>query len=94
MSQVATSIKISPALKSRIKNLATARKQSVHSFMLQALENFVAREEKREQWRQEGIDAWEEFQATGLHLEDSEVQEWMENIIAGKPATPLPKCHN
>jgi len=60
--------------------------------MLQAIEDFVSREEKREAWRQEGIAAWEEYQRTGLHLTNDEVIEWMDKIIQGEKA-PMPKCH-
>lgn len=87
------SVKISPTLKARIQSLAEVRNTSSHALMVQALENFVTREEKREQWRQKGIKAWEEFQATGLHLEHSEVLEWMDKIIAGNTSEPMPKCH-
>lgn len=86
------SVKISPELDSRIKNLAELRKQSVHSVMIQALEIYLTREEKREAWRQEGIEAWEEYQKTGLHLTNAEVVGWMDKIIAGENV-PMPKCH-
>ena len=86
------SVKISPELHSRIKNLADLRKQSVHSVMVQALEAYLTREEKREAWRKEGIEAWEEYQKTGLHLTNAEVVDWMDKIIAGENA-PMPKCH-
>ena len=86
------SVKISPELHSRIKSLADLRKQSVHSVMRQALEAYVSREEKREAWRKEGMDAWEEYQKTGLHLSNGEVMEWMDKIIAGEKAQ-MPKCH-
>ena len=86
------SVKISPELHSRIKSLADLRKQSVHSVMRQALEAYVSREEKREAWRKEGMDAWEEYQKSGLHLSNGEVMEWMDKIIAGEKAQ-MPKCH-
>ena len=86
------SVKISPELDSRIKNLADLRKQSVHSVMVQALEAYLIREEKREAWRKEGIEAWEEYQKTGLHLTNAEVVDWMDKIIAGENV-PIPKCH-
>ena len=89
---VNTSVKMSPILRERIRNLAEARKQSAHAVMLQALETFVSREEKREALRQEGIAAWEDFQRTGLHLTNTEVVEWMDTIIRGEKA-PMPKCH-
>lgn len=86
------SVKISPELDSRIKNLADLRKQSVHSVMVQALEAYLIREEKREAWRKEGIEAWEEYQKTGLHLTNAEVVDWMDKIIAGENVS-MPKCH-
>jgi len=45
--------------------------------MLQAIEIFVNREEKREAWRKEGITAWEEYQRTELHLSNDGVKEWL-----------------
>lgn len=89
---VNTSVKISPSLKNRLQQLAKSRNQSTHALMLHALETFVAHEEKREKWRQEGIKAWEDYQLTGLHLTNGEVLEWMDNIIVGG-SDPLPKCH-
>ena len=89
---VNASVKLSPDLHTRIKNLADSRKQSVHSLMLQALEAYVSREEVREAWRNEGIEAWEEYQKTGLHLTNAEVVDWMDKIIAGENV-PMPKCH-
>lgn len=86
------SVKISPELNGRIKNLADLRNQSVHSVMVQALEAYITREEKREAWRKEGIEAWEEYQKTGLHLTNVEVVDWMDKIIAGENV-PMPKCH-
>lgn len=64
----------------------------VPTVMCQALEAYVSREEKREAWRQEGIDAWEEYQKTGLYLSNDEVMEWMNKIIAGEKAQ-MPMCH-
>lgn len=86
------SVKISPDLHARIKCLADLRNQSVHAVMRQALEAYVSREEKREAWRKEGIEAWEEYQKTGLHLTNREVVDWMDKIIAGEKAQ-MPKCH-
>lgn len=87
-----SSVKLSPELHSRVKSLADSRNQSVHAVMRQAIENYVIREEKREAWRQEGIEAWEEYQKTGLHLTNREVADWMDKIIAGEKAQ-MPKCH-
>lgn len=88
----ATSIKMPGDLRDRIQNLAEARQRTPHSIMLQALETYVTREEKREAFRQEGIAAWEEYQRTGLHLTNDEVKAWLSELAAGNDVEP-PKCH-
>lgn len=60
--------------------------------MLQAIENFVDREEKREALRQEAKAAHEHYMQTGLHLTNDEVVGWMDKIIQGEKV-PMPKCH-
>ena len=89
---VPASVKLPIELKERLKNLAEARKQSAHAVMLQAIESYVEREEKREAFRQEGIAAWEEYQRTGLHLTGEEVDTWLKELAKGKYVEP-PKCH-
>lgn len=90
--QVNASVKMSPALRERIQNLAELRRRTPHSLMLQAIESFVEREEKREALRQEAKAAHEHYEQTGLHLTNAEVIEWMDKIIQGEKA-PMPPCH-
>lgn len=90
--QINASVRLSPALHGRLVALAEARQRSPHALMLQAIENYVTREEKREAWRQEGIAAWEEYQQTGLHLTNAEVKEWLGQLAGGNNVEP-PKCH-
>lgn len=45
------SVKLSPDFRDRVKQLANICNQSVHSIMLQAIESYVAHEEKREAFR-------------------------------------------
>ena len=89
---LSTSIKIPGKLRERLQNLAKSRQRSTHALMLQAIEDFVTREEKREAWRQEGMAAWEEYQQTGLHLTNAEAMEWLSQLAAGDNVEP-PKCH-
>jgi len=52
----------------------------------------VEREEKQEIQRQDLIQAWEDYQATGLHATAEEVEAW----IAGwgtENELPVPECH-
>ena len=59
--------------------------------MREAVEQYVEREEKREQLRQDALAAWANYQATGLHLTANEADAWLAKLEAGKAATP-PKC--
>jgi predicted transcriptional regulator len=90
--QHATTIKLPLATRERIQNLAQARRRSPHALMLEAIESFVDREEKREAWRQEGLRAYEEYQLTGAHLTGDELDAWLARLEAGYDEDP-PACH-
>jgi predicted transcriptional regulator len=87
-----TSIKLPGALKDRIYNIAALRQRSAHTIMIQALQSFVEKEEKREALRREYIAAHEHYKATGLHLTQEEVEAWMLELEAGNDVEP-PACH-
>lgn len=92
MSQQTTSIKLSQEMRERINRLGASRKRSPHSLLVEAVENYVEHEEKREAWRQEGIDAYEEYMRTGLHVTHDEAKDWLRQLAAGT-STGAPKCH-
>jgi predicted transcriptional regulator len=50
------------------------------------------RDRLRKQFREEANAAWEEYQATGLHLTGEEVDLWLSKLAAGEDA-PMPECH-
>ncbi len=87
-----TTIKIDKATKERMKRLAEARHRSPHWLILEAIRQYVDREEKREDFRQSGIKAWKEYQATGLHLTLEEADAWLARLEAGEDIEP-PQCH-
>ncbi len=87
-----TSIKMPVALKERVQHLAETRDKSAHALMLQAIEDFVVREEKREKLRQDAIKAHENYLQTGLHVTSVKANAWLENLAQGKSVEP-PKCH-
>ncbi len=89
---IPTSVKIPIGLKTRIQQLADCRDKSVHALMLQAIESFVKREEKREQLRQDAIKAHENYLQTGLHVTSVEANAWLEDLSNGQNTEP-PKCH-
>jgi predicted transcriptional regulator len=46
----------------------------------------------REQFCNDAMDAWAEYQATGLHATAEEVEVWLARLEAGEHAEP-PVCH-
>ncbi len=88
-----TSLKLDLEIKERVRRLAEARRRSPHWVMREAIEQYVDREEKREQFRQQALAAWTHYQTTGLHATAAEADAWMAKLEAGKNPAP-PKCHD
>jgi predicted transcriptional regulator len=87
-----TSLKLDLDLKERIQRLAAARRRSPHWVMREAVEQYVSREEKREQLRQDALAAWNHYQTTGLHATAEEADAWLAKLEAGEDAE-APECH-
>ena len=88
----ATSLKIDEALKVRIKDLATQRRRSPHWIMLEAIHEYVGREEARESFKQEALASWADYQQTGVHLTGQELCTWL-NTWGTKEEKTVPECH-
>ncbi len=91
-STVTTSLKLDAEIKERVQQLAAARRRSSHWIMREAIEEYVTREEKREQLRHDALAAWDHYQKTGLHVTEEELDTWVATLESGKD-TPAPKCH-
>lgn len=50
------------------------------------------REENLEQFRQDAVTAWKDFQATGLHATAEKADAWLARLEAGEKAE-APECH-
>jgi predicted transcriptional regulator len=87
-----TSIKLDPQMKDRVQRLAASRKRTAHWVMKEAIEQYVEREEKREAFNREAVEAWEEYQATGLHVTHEEMMTWLESW-GTENEIPPPECH-
>ena len=85
-------IKIDEDTRERVKRLAEARRRSSHWMMLEAIRQYVEREEKREAFRQDGINAWKEYQETGLHVTGDEVITWLDTW-GEENEQAAPVCH-
>jgi predicted transcriptional regulator len=88
---ITTSLKLDSEIKDRVRRLASARRRSPHWLMREAIAEYVEREEKREQFRQDALAAWKHYQTTGLHVSAEEADAWLAKLETGKDARP-PKC--
>jgi predicted transcriptional regulator len=86
-------IKIDDVTKSRLKRLANARQRSPHWLMREAITQYVDREEKREAFRQESLQAWEAFRASGQHVSAEQADAWLAQLEQGKDVDP-PACQS
>lgn len=85
-------IKIDQDTRERVKRLAEARHRTPHWLMREAISQYVAREEKREAFRQDAINAWNEYQKSGLHATGDEVVAWLDTWgEENEKAAPI--CH-
>ncbi|MBK5971313.1 MULTISPECIES: CopG family ribbon-helix-helix protein [Thiorhodovibrio] len=85
-------IKIDEDIKARLKRLAEARQRTSHWLMREAITQYVDREERRESFRQDSLQAWEAFRSTGLHVTAEEADGWLTTLEQGDDVEP-PECH-
>lgn len=89
---MATSLKIDDTLKSRIHQLAGQRRRSPHWIMLEAIQQYVQREEARESFKQEALTSWATYKETGQHLTGKEVRTWL-NTWGTEEERAVRECH-
>jgi predicted transcriptional regulator len=89
---MATSLKIDDGLKSRVQKLASQRQRSAHWIMLEAIQQYVDREEARESFRQEALASWAAYQETGRHLTGEDVRTWL-STWGSDDEKAMPECH-
>jgi predicted transcriptional regulator len=92
MAASTTSLKLDNETKDRVQRLAATRRRSAHWIMCEAIAQYVEREEKREQFRQSAIAAWNDYRTTGLHVTADEADAWLAKLEAGEEVE-VPECH-
>ncbi len=85
-------VKLDSEVRERLKRLAETRQRTTHWIMREAIQQYIEREEKRELFRQDAMQAWEEYQLTGLHVTSEEADSWLYKLESGQDAEP-PECH-
>jgi len=88
----AVPVRLETEIKERIAILAKSRKNSSHALMKEAIYEYVEKEEKKEKLKEEVFSTWREYQLTGLHMTEEEMDDWMIKLENGEEAE-LPACH-
>ncbi len=88
---MATSLKIDNTLKERVQQLASQRRRSSHWIMLEAIQQYVEREEARESFKQEALSSWGAYKESGRHLSGKEVSNWL-STWGTDDEEPAPEC--
>lgn len=87
-----TTIKIDQETRERMRRLGQARHRSPHWMMVEAIQQYVDREEKRQALRQDAIKAWDDFRLTGLHVGAADADSWLAKLEAGQDIEPPAAC--
>ncbi|WP_202304079.1 CopG family ribbon-helix-helix protein [Dryocola clanedunensis] len=88
-----TTLRIDQEKKDRLETPADDRHSSAHALMLEAIVEYVEREEKRGQYRKEAEAAWLAYQETGQHITAEETIAWLESWGTNAEQDAL-ACHN
>ena len=88
-----TSVKLDEAIKERVSRLAAARDRTPHWMIVEAIHQYVDREEKLEAFRSDATRAWEEYQQTGLHISAEAADEWLGRLSLGEDVE-APECQS
>jgi predicted transcriptional regulator len=79
-----TSIKLPEDLKEKISTLSQGVAQTPHAYMVDAIAQKVARDEKRREFIQSALDSRAETKRTGLVYDGDEVLKYFRDRVAGK----------
>jgi predicted transcriptional regulator len=86
------SIRIRKDQKIRLSAIAEARDRTAHALAIKALDEFIEKEEARLGYERQAISAYENLQATGLHVTADELKAWAKSLNTAEPKQ-MPICH-
>src|SRR3989442_3971 len=86
MPKTTTSLKLPDALKDKVGSLALGVAQTPHAYMVEAITEKVARDEKRREFLKSARHSAAEFKRTGVAYAHKDVMRYFLNKAAGKKA--------
>jgi predicted transcriptional regulator len=86
-----TSLKLPEDLKEKVADLAQGVAQTPHAYMVEAITEKVARDEKRRDFLRSAQESLDEFKGTGIAYKHEDVEKYFLQLVAGKnPRKPKP----
>lgn len=86
MANTTTSLKLTEELKEKVGRLATGVAQTPHAYMVEAIAEKVARDEKRQEFLKAAERSMAHFKRTGIAYRLEDVEPWFLAKLAGKKA--------
>jgi predicted transcriptional regulator len=83
-------IKLDDETNNRLRALAQQRNRSAHWLMRDALQRYLAEEERYEQEKAEDLAEYEDYLLTGKAIDNETVASWLNELASGKK-TKWPK---
>jgi predicted transcriptional regulator len=84
------SLKLSPASRQRLRELAELKRRPAHALAREAVEAYIEQEEALLRRNQEADAAWTHYQDTGLHVPGDEAIAWIKSWgTASEQPTPV-----
>ena len=88
----AANLDIDPTTRKRIERLALRSGRPIGTLALEALSQYLDREEAELAMREDARAAWIKYKADGLHVTGEEADAWLAALEGGEDLEP-PKCH-
>ena len=89
--QETTSVKLGYR-KAVLQALADDFGGSVHSLVLDAVDEHIERLKAKQAFDRRALQAYQDYQETGLHITLSEFVDWVDSLEAGS-SKDIPSCH-
>ena len=89
---ISIDLPLSEEFKIRLQRLAETKHKTVEMLVHQAVEEYVDRQEKRDEFLRDTVESLEHYKRTGLHVTGEEMDEWLTRVAAGEDVDP-PEPH-
>jgi len=80
-------IKLDDETNNRLKALSQQRNRSAHWLMREALQRYLAEEERYEREKAEDLAEYEDYMLTGKAIDNETVTAWLNELADGKKTT-------